>query len=141
MLRLRCNLISFSSTEARGYCFEIAFPVPSITEQREIVRLSEGCSRGNRVDARLAKAQEPVDRAASLLLAKAFRGALVPTEAELARQEGRDYEPASVLLELMQQQRIRDEGRAAGPIRSRASTAARKIKRTGRSPRRAAMSR
>jgi hypothetical protein len=28
----------------------------------------------------------------------------VPTEAELARQEGRDYEPASVLLE-----RIRNE--------------------------------
>ncbi len=30
---------------------------------------------------------------------KAFRGELVPTEAELAHQEGRDYEPASVLSE------------------------------------------
>jgi hypothetical protein len=28
-----------------------------------------------------------------------FRGEPVPTEAELARREGRDYEPASVLLE------------------------------------------
>jgi hypothetical protein len=27
-----------------------------------------------------------------------FRGELVPTEAELARREGRSYEPASVLL-------------------------------------------
>ena len=33
------------------------------------------------------------------ILAKAFRGELVPTEAELARREGRDYEPAAVLLE------------------------------------------
>ena len=32
------------------------------------------------------------------ILAKAFRGELVPTEAELARQEGRTYEPASDLL-------------------------------------------
>jgi hypothetical protein len=33
------------------------------------------------------------------ILSKAFRGELVPTEAELARREGREYEPASVLLE------------------------------------------
>jgi type I restriction enzyme S subunit len=32
------------------------------------------------------------------VLAKAFRGELVPTEAELAWQEKRDYEPAAVLL-------------------------------------------
>ncbi|HEY3205206.1 MAG TPA: hypothetical protein VGL03_16270 [Thermoanaerobaculia bacterium] len=31
-------------------------------------------------------------------LAKAFSGELVPTDAELARREGRDYEPASALL-------------------------------------------
>jgi type I restriction enzyme S subunit len=30
-------------------------------------------------------------------LAKAFRGELVPTEAEVARKEGRTYEPASEL--------------------------------------------
>jgi type I site-specific restriction endonuclease len=33
------------------------------------------------------------------ILAKGFRGELVPTEAERARREGREYEPASVLLE------------------------------------------
>ena len=32
------------------------------------------------------------------LLAKAFRGELVPTEADLARREKRDYESASALL-------------------------------------------
>jgi len=39
------------------------------------------------------------------LLAKAFRGELVPTEAELARQEGRDYEPASKLLKRIRSER------------------------------------
>ena len=36
-----------------------------------------------------------VEKITQAILAKAFRGELVPTEAELARQEGRDYEPAS----------------------------------------------
>src|SRR5437588_10494386 len=39
------------------------------------------------------------------VLAKAFRGGLVPTEAELARREGREYEPASVLLERIRRER------------------------------------
>jgi hypothetical protein len=39
------------------------------------------------------------------ILAKAFHGELVPTEAELARREGREYAPMSVLLERIKQQR------------------------------------
>jgi hypothetical protein len=39
------------------------------------------------------------------ILAKAFKGDLVPTEAGLARREGREYESASVLLERIKQQR------------------------------------
>ena len=42
--------------------------------------------------------------------AGAFRGELVPTEAELARAEGRDYETADALL-----QRIRAEQAGAAP--------------------------
>lgn len=38
-------------------------------------------------------------RLTGAVLEKAFAGELVPIEAELARLEGRDYEPASVLLE------------------------------------------
>jgi type I restriction enzyme S subunit len=33
------------------------------------------------------------------ILAKAFSGQLVETEAEIAKREGRDYETAEVLLE------------------------------------------
>lgn len=52
----------------------------------------------------MAKALALVDRLSPALLAKAFRGELVPTEAELARQEERDYEPASVLLERLRRE-------------------------------------
>jgi len=38
------------------------------------------------------------ERLTQTILTKAFRGELVPTEAELARRENRSYEPASELL-------------------------------------------
>ena len=54
------------------------------------------------------------------ILAKAFRGELVPTEAELARREGRDYEPASMLLERIKREpeatnRSRPKGKRTEP--------------------------
>ncbi len=52
----------------------------------------------DRIESRLQTAQERVDRLTQSLLANAFRGELVPTEAELARQEGREYESAEELL-------------------------------------------
>jgi len=73
----------------------------------------------NRVAAAMARA----DKLTQAILAKAFRGELVPTEAELARREGRDYEPASVLLE-----RIRAE-RASDPVRKQS----RRVKKRQRS--------
>jgi len=39
------------------------------------------------------------------ILAKAFSGELVETEAEIARREGRDYETAEVLLERIKEER------------------------------------
>jgi type I restriction enzyme S subunit len=45
------------------------------------------------------------DKLTQSILAKAFRGELVPTEAELARREGREYEPASVLLDRIKKER------------------------------------
>jgi type I restriction enzyme S subunit len=45
------------------------------------------------------------DKLTQAILAKAFRGDLVPTEAELARREGRDYEPASALIERIRRER------------------------------------
>lgn len=47
-----------------------------------------------------------------VILAEAFRGELVPTEAELARREGRPYEPASALLDRIQSEWAKHEARA-----------------------------
>lgn len=46
----------------------------------------------------LAMATMRADKLTQAILAKAFRGELVPTEAELARRECRSYEPASALV-------------------------------------------
>ncbi len=53
-----------------------------------------------------------MDKLQQSILAKAFRGELVPTEAELARQEGRAYEPAAVLLERISAERAEGDSTA-----------------------------
>ena len=50
------------------------------------------------VEKRLETAKARAEKLTQAILAKAFRGELVPTEAELARREGRSYESASELL-------------------------------------------
>jgi type I restriction enzyme S subunit len=78
---------------------ELPFVLPPLAEQQEIVRRVEQLfALADRIDSRLQAAQERVGRLTQSLLAKAFRGELVPTEAELARQEGREYESAEELL-------------------------------------------
>jgi hypothetical protein len=71
--------------------------------------------------AALLTGEERVEKITQAILAKAFRGELVPTEAELARQEGRDYEPASVLLERIRAERAQagDRTRPSGGRRPR----------------------
>jgi type I restriction enzyme S subunit len=77
--------------------------LPPLLEQQEIVRRVEKLfAFADQIEARLKLAQEHVDRLTQSILAKAFRGELVPTEAELARREGRDYETASQLLARIQ---------------------------------------
>ena len=49
--------------------------------------------------AALRRTQANLKRYRASVLRAACSGELVPTEAELARAEGRDYEPAGVLLE------------------------------------------
>ena len=72
-------------------CRAFEFPVPPIDEQNEIVRRVETLfAFSDRLEARLAQAQTAVDRLTPSLLAKAFRGELVP-------QDPAD-EPAAELL-------------------------------------------
>ena len=84
------------------------FPVPQppLPEQQEIVRrVGVLLSVADDIEKRTADAGCRVDQLTQSILAKAFRGELVPAEAELARREGREYEPASVLLERIKAER------------------------------------
>jgi len=78
---------------------KIAIPTPSIMEQSEIVlRVEKLLKLADGIWKRVAYVTGRSEKLAQAVLAKAFRGELVPTEAELARREGRFYEPASALL-------------------------------------------
>ena len=57
------------------------------------------------IESRVAVATTHAEKLTQAILAKAFRGILVPTEAELTRREGRSYEPASDLLAKIKAQR------------------------------------
>jgi type I restriction enzyme S subunit len=60
------------------------------------------------IEERLSAANGRIEKLTQSILAKAFRGELVPTEAELARREGRDYEHAAVLLERIKNEREKE---------------------------------
>jgi type I restriction enzyme, S subunit len=84
----------------------VGIPLPRIGEQREIVRrIEELFALAERIEERVRSVTVLAERLPSAILARAFRGELVPTEAELAAEEGRDYEPASVLLERIKESR------------------------------------
>ncbi len=77
----------------------IPVPVPPAEEQAEIVRRAQALfALASEVEERVARAAARADRLPHTILARAFSGELVPTEAALARAEGRGYEPAEALL-------------------------------------------
>jgi type I restriction enzyme S subunit len=79
---------------------EMAVALPPYDEQQEIVRRVEILFKlADKIEKRVAATTKRANKLTQSILAKAFRGELVPIEAELARKEGRDYEPASVLLD------------------------------------------
>jgi type I restriction enzyme, S subunit len=83
----------------KGRFEKLPLPIPSLEEQHEIVRRVEALFKAaDAIEKRVSAASLRAERLTLAILAKAFRGELVPTEAELARREGRTYEPASALL-------------------------------------------
>lgn len=79
---------------------------PTLPEQHEIVRRVESLfALAERIEQRVVAGKERADRLTQAILAKAFRGELVPTEAELASSEGREFESAGVLLERIRKER------------------------------------
>src|SRR5205085_8535901 len=93
---------------SQGIVQETSIPLAPLAEQQRIVDEIE--KQFSRLDAAveiLQRTERNIERLREATLKAAVEGRLVPTEAELARAEGRDYEPADVLL-----QRILRERRA-----------------------------
>jgi type I restriction enzyme S subunit len=114
------NHVSQASIGRSVVLLQMPIPLPPFCEQKRIVaKVEKVLGRVTAARERLAKAArllgfELLPKAtgalAQAVLAKAFRGELVPTEAELARAEGRDYEPASVLLDRVRTERASASG-------------------------------
>lgn len=86
----------------------VSLNVPPLSEQDRIVEaLDSYFSRLDEVEAGLERVQRNLKRDRASVLQAAVTGRLVPTEAELARAEGREYEPASELLKRILAERRR----------------------------------
>jgi type I restriction enzyme, S subunit len=78
---------------------DIQFPLAPREEQHRIVaEIEKQFTRLDAAVAGLKRVQANLKRYRASVLKAACEGRLVPTEAELARKEGRDYGPASELL-------------------------------------------
>jgi type I restriction enzyme S subunit len=94
---------------------QFTVPVAPLPEQERIVEAIE--SYFTRLDdavATLERVQRNLKRYRASVLKAAVEGRLVPTEAELARAEGREYEPASVFLDRILAERRRRWQEAGG---------------------------
>ena len=78
---------------------ELRVPVAPFNEQVRIAdEIEKQFTRLDTATAALKRVQANLKRYRASVLKAACEGRLVPTEAELARREGRSYEPASLLL-------------------------------------------
>src|SRR5665213_1339147 len=78
----------------------ISLPLaPRKEEDRIVSELEKQFTRLDAATTALKRVQANLKRYRASVLKAACEGRLVPTEAELARRESRDYEPASVLLQ------------------------------------------
>lgn len=82
-----------------GMIKDTLLPLPPLGEQAEILRrAAAGLAAADRLASRIGQVEATLDRVSRATLAKAFRGELVPTEASLAAEAGRDFEPAEKVL-------------------------------------------
>lgn len=110
--RTTAGIFKISQRDLEGF----VLPVPSVDEQDEIVRrVSALMTFVDSVESRVVRASKRARDVREGVLTRAFRGALVPTEVDVATREGRGYETAEDLLA-----RIRREGNApASSLRPR----------------------
>lgn len=84
----------------------LRFFLPPAGEQQEIVNRADSMFKlADTIEKRVELAVMKAEKLTQAILAKAFRGELVPIEAELARREGCPYETASELLARIKSER------------------------------------
>ncbi|WP_064604437.1 restriction endonuclease subunit S [Photobacterium sp. J15] len=95
-------------------CRESSIPLPAIEEQKEIVRLvDQYFAFADTIEAQVKKVQARVDNLTQSILAKAFRGELVPQDP--------DDEPADKLLERIAEARKEAEALAKAAKKAEAA--------------------
>lgn len=98
----RIRRLSFGGVQPNlslGVIRETRIPLPPLREQQEICRrVGLFSERAAQISEAAASAHRRIAKSIHSISSKAFRGELVPTEAELARHEGHDYEDAESLL-------------------------------------------
>lgn len=103
-----------------SFLADLEIVLPPLREQERIV--SEIDTHFTRLDAAVAalkRVRANLKRYRASVLKAACEGRLVPTEAELARREGRDYEPADVLLDrILKERRARWEAEEWARLRA-----------------------
>jgi len=87
----------------------LTLPLPPTEEQREVVRrVSSLMAILDSVETDLHDASRRAERLMQSVSGKAFRGELVPREADLAAKEGRPYESATELLKRIKAEKSAD---------------------------------
>lgn len=100
-----------SGTTIKSYGIWLA-PVPE--QHRIVAEIEKHFTRLDDAVATLKRVKAELERARASVLKAAVEGRLVPTEAALARAEGRTYEPAGVLLNRILAERKRKHEEAHG---------------------------
>lgn len=95
---VRTDCVSQSNINA-SKLLTLPLPAPPLAEQEEIVRRMEALfGLADAIEKRVEAAWAQVEKLPRTILERAFRGELVPTEADLARYEGQEHEPAALLV-------------------------------------------
>ncbi len=100
---------------------QVPVPLPSRAEQdRVVAEIDKQLTRIDAGVAALERVQANLKRYRASVLKAAVEGRLVPTEAELARKERRDYEPASKLLaRILKKRRARWEAEELAKLKAK----------------------
>jgi len=106
------SLMRVKPSTLEGYPIPIA-PLPE--QHRIVAEIEKHFTRLDASVAALKRARGNLKRYRAAVLKAACEGRLVPTEAELARAEGREYEPANVLLDRILRERRAKRGEPPAP--------------------------